>query len=261
MANPSNNLLLCLPFLAIFVQAMGSRLVPLGYQSIDTTWYDGRATFYGDMSGAETMQGACGYGNLFEQGYGLRTAALSTALFNNGAACGACFEIRCVDAPQSCIPRAGSIKITATNFCPPNYTKTHDIWCNPPQRHFDLSQYMFTRIARYRAGVIPVSYRRIPCWKRCGVKFKLAGNPYWLLVLVFNVGGAGDVADVKIRGSGGEWVQMRRNWGQNWATGERLVGRSLSFRVTTSDSKTIQLDGVVPGDWRFGQTFEGRANF
>ncbi|KAJ4834283.1 Expansin-A25 [Turnera subulata] len=221
-------------------------------------WDDARATFYGDMTGAATMKGACGYGDLFQQGYGLETAALSTALFNNGEACGACFEIMCVNDPKWCLP--GTIRITATNFCPPNYTKTVGVWCNPPQKHFDLSMPMFLKIAQYRAGVVPVKFRRVLCAKQGGVKFEISGNPYWNIVLVYNVGGVGDVTDVKIKGSG-NWIQMVRDWGQKWKTGSVLTGQSLSFQVTTSNGKMLQFDNVADPSWQFGKTYDGRKNF
>ncbi|KAL6340231.1 hypothetical protein AAG906_040667 [Vitis piasezkii] len=209
-------------------------------------WGDGRATFYGDIHGSETMYGACGYGNLFEQGYGLETTALSTALFNNGATCGACFELYCVHS-KWCIKGAGGIRVTATNFCPPSSTSPNP-WCNPPQKHFDLSQYMFLKFAIYQGGVVPVKFRRVYCYKKGGMKFEIKGNPYWILVLVYNVGGLGMT----------DWIQMQRNWGQNWETGVQLVGQGLSFQVTTSDGRMVQSDNIVPTNWEFGQTFEGR---
>ncbi|KAE8021791.1 hypothetical protein FH972_007653 [Carpinus fangiana] len=260
MATMSQNLFKCLIFMALFVTTISSRPVTIG-EEMDSIWYDAHATFYGDMSGRDTMQGACGYGDLIQQGYGLETAALSTALFKNGSTCGACFEIMCVNDPKWCIRNAGTIKITGTNFCPPNYTKPSGNWCNPPLVHFDLAMPMFVKLAPMRAGIIPVKFRRIHCNKRGGVKFEIKGNPYWSLVLVYNVGGAGNVVNVKIKGSRTGWIQMTRNWGQKWQIGSVLRGQSLSFQVTTGDGKTLQFENVAPANWQFGQNFEAKTNF
>ncbi|WJX88159.1 Expansin-A23 [Trifolium repens] len=236
-------------------------LQTMAHIPIDSNWYDAHAAFYGDMQGGETMQGACGYGDLFQQGYGLETTALSTALFHEGYACGACFEIKCVNDPQWCKKDVYSITVTATNFCPPNYSKPDGNWCNPPQKHFDLSMKMFTTIAIYEAGIVPVQYRRVPCVKSGGVRFELRGNPYFLMILVYNVANAGDVSRVSIKGSNTNWAPMTHNWGQFWDTGINLVGQSLSFWVTTSDGKALEFDSVVPFNWQFAQTYEGSINF
>ncbi|XP_068654095.1 expansin-A22-like [Aristolochia californica] len=230
-----------------------------GNDANDANWLEGHATFYGDMSGRETMMGACGYGNLFDQGYGLETTALSEALFNNGATCGACYEVKCYNDPQWCL--RGSVRVTATNFCPPNYSKPYENWCNPPQKHFDLSMPMFLKIAKYKAGIVPILFKRIPCVKVGGVKFELKGNPWFLMVVVYNVAGAGDVRALSIKGSSTNWMQMSRNWGQVWDVHAQLLGQGLSFRVTTSNGRTVEADNVVPSNWQFGQHYEARVQF
>lgn len=112
--------------------------------------------------------GACGYGNLYWTAYGTSTAALSSALFNDGAACGQCYKVKCdheSEQPQWCLtPVDKSVTVTATNLCPPNHALSGDGggWCNPPRAHFDMAQPSWLQIGVYKAGIIPILYQRFP---------------------------------------------------------------------------------------------------
>nr|CAB3479765.1 unnamed protein product [Digitaria exilis] len=250
-------------FAAVAIVAAALLLLPVLSAADD--WEEAHATFYGDETGAETMQGACGYGNLFDQGYGLDTTALSVALFNEGWSCGSCYELRCTGSPACAAGGSSTVTVTATNLCPANYSKPNENWCNPPLRHFDLSKPMFLRLVTdFHVGIIPVQYRRVACaGKRGGVRFEMQGNRWWVAVLVFNVAGAGDVKAVAAKGSrDGGWHDLSRSWGQIWSNGDgRLVGQGVSFRVVASDGRSVELDDVVPPQWAFGQSFEGKGQF
>ncbi|KAI3473972.1 hypothetical protein Pfo_028546 [Paulownia fortunei] len=204
-------------------------------------WKDAHATFYGGADGSGTIGGACGYEDQVKEVYGLNTTALSYALFKDGKTCGACYEIKCGKGNKWCKPGQPSIFVTATNSCPPGG------WCSLPNQHFDLSQPAFLQIAEYKAGIVPIRYRRVPCKKRGGIRFTITGNPYFKLVSITNV-----------KGGSQAWTTLRRNWGQKWETEAKLVGQVLSFRITTSDGRTLTSQKVVPQNWQFGQTFEGK---
>ncbi|RVW87398.1 Expansin-A4 [Vitis vinifera] len=235
--------------------------------------------FSGDHGGA---LGACGYGNLYSQGYGVNTAALSTALFNSGLSCGACFEIKCANDPSGATPAA-----------PPS--------SSPPPTSAHLTTLFPATMAAGVTLLVPTSTLPCPCFSRspstapelspllsvgeCPSRFlfplclsdarltSLSGYPaerveesdspstvfrYFNLVLVTNVAGAGDIVRVSIKGSKTGWMSMSRNWGQNWQSNAVLVGQSLSFRVTGSDRRTSTSWNVAPANWQFGQTFSGR---
>ncbi|KAG0567829.1 hypothetical protein KC19_7G164700 [Ceratodon purpureus] len=229
-------------------------------QQLDTRWRDdGHITYYGSPNGHGTQGGACGYQNTFSLGYDHLTAALSTPLFQGGAACGACYELRCKFIKESktaknwCWNYSRSITSTATNLCPPGSTGG---WCDPPRNHFDLPMPAFLTLARQNGGVAPVHYRRVPCQKKGGIQFTIGGNPWFYMILIHNVAGAGDVVRVQIKSPTTGWTPMYRNWGALWTVRKQLKG-ALSFQITTSDGRVVVTHNAVGHGWRFGQTWEG----
>ena len=202
---------------------------------------------------------------MYAAGYGASNAALSSALFNGGASCGQCYQIAC-DASKSkssCRPGAGAVTITATNLCPPNWALPSNKggWCNPPRAHFDMSQPAWLNIGIYKAGIIPVLYQQVKCWRNGGVRFTITGFNYFQLVLVTNMAGSGSVRSMSVKGANTAWIQMSRNWGANWQCLAGLAGQTLSFSITSSGGQSIVFQNVVPAGWQFGQTYSTWQQF
>lgn len=104
---------------------------------------------------------------------------------------------------------------------------------------------------------------RAPCAKKGGMRFTINGNPWFVMILVTNCGGAGDVQQLQIRGSDTPWYPCVRNWGQMWqmTSDPNLPGKALSFRATLSDGSVAESLNAAPSNWGWGQTFEGVATY
>ncbi|CAD6209624.1 unnamed protein product [Miscanthus lutarioriparius] len=226
-------------------------------------WLRGSATFYGGANAAGTMGGACGYGDLYSAGYGTDTAALSSALFNDGAACGECYQVQCDQKNSQWCKPGVTVTVTATNLCPADYSQPSNDggWCNPPRQHFDMSQPVWEKIGVYSGGIIPVFFQRTACVKQGGVRFTVTGSNYFVLVLITNVAGSGSVKAVWVKGSATDRMPMARNWGANWQSLAGLAGQALTFGVTSTDGRTVVVPDVVPAWWKFGQSFTSGVQF
>ncbi|KAF8644567.1 hypothetical protein HU200_066423 [Digitaria exilis] len=216
-------------------------------------WTVGHATFYGGRDGSGTTDGgACGYKDALAKDYGALTAAVSPALYDSGAGCGACYEVK---AEGDSAINNKSVVVTATNQAPPPVS-------GQKGEHFDLTMPAFLQIAEEKAGIVPISYRRVACVRQGGIRYTITGNKNYNMVMVTNVGGEGDVVALMVKGNKRvKWTPMKRSWGQLWTTEVDLTGESLTFRVMNGDHRKATSWHVMPRDWQFGKTYQATKNF
>ncbi|TKW34798.1 hypothetical protein SEVIR_2G329500v4 [Setaria viridis] len=217
-------------------------------------WTDGHATFYGGRDGSGTTDGgACGYKDALAKDYGELTAAVGPSLYAQGAGCGACYEVKGAEGEAASTGK--SVVVTATNQAPPPVS-------GQKGEHFDLTMPAFLQIAEEKAGIVPISYRRVACVRQGGIRYTITGNKNYNMVMVTNVGGEGDVVALTVKGNKRvKWTPMKRSWGQLWTTEVDLTGESLTFRVMNGDHRKATSWHVMPRDWQFGKTYQATKNF
>ncbi|GMN32424.1 hypothetical protein TIFTF001_003670 [Ficus carica] len=218
----------------------GTVALPRAIYYRPSPWKLAHATFYGDETAQETMA----------QHYSTTDMVVGNAFKYN------------VFSPK--IATQGSPPSPLPTSAPPNWSQDSNAggWCNPPRVHFDMSKPAFMKIAWWRAGIVPIQYRRVPCNRKGGLRFSFQGNGYWLLVYVMNVGGGGDIASMSVKGSRTGWISMSHNWGASYQAFATLGGQALSFRVTSYTTKqTVVTPNVAPPNWRVGLTYASNVNF
>ncbi|KAG6391498.1 hypothetical protein SASPL_149254 [Salvia splendens] len=228
----------------------------------NNSFYNGVATWYGPPEGAGSDGGACGLGYDIENDpyYGFVSAG-NNNLFQSGAGCGACYEVKCM-YNNECSKNA--IKVTITDDCPGS--------CNDDDIHFDLSGKAFGALAysgqEYNlrnAGKINIQYRRVKCNYNSNVKFKIVpgSNAYYLAFVVEALNGYGDIASVELQPSNSDWVPMQRSWGVTWKADLKDWQKGpFSVRITEPESSaSITAYNVIPYDWKIGQFYYSNTNF
>lgn len=248
MALHKPSLLLVLVSLAVLATQ-----VHCGYYN---SWVGGfTATYYGGQGDG----GSCGYGMAAQSGFSVFTASASNVLYQNGALCGACIQVRCVNS-KLCKPGV-SVPVTISNLCP---ALSSGGWCDGAKASLSLAPAVWNTIAhRPEIGVVPVQVKRVLCKRRRGVVFNVTGNPYYIEVMIKNIAGSGDIRRADLSLNGGPWQQMMRNYGAVWAfSGQLLTRRSLSFRLfSRNDNASLVVWNAVPANWKTARNYISKRNF
>ncbi|KAK1628037.1 hypothetical protein QYE76_002352 [Lolium multiflorum] len=237
-------------------------------KSYSSGWLAAKATWYGPPTGAgpEDNGGACGFKNANKYPFSSMTSCGNEPLFQDGAGCGSCYQIRCLkNNNPACSGEPRTVVITDMNYYP------------VARYHFDLSGTAFGAMAfggqndqLRHAGIIDMQFRRVPC-NFPGMKvtfFVLPGaNPNYLPVVPAYANGDGAVVKMDVMRSRngrptGTWESMYRSWGTVFRLDSRepLQG-PLSLRITSDTGKSRVANNIIPYGWAGGRSYWSDVQF
>ncbi|XP_070005589.1 expansin-like B1 [Nicotiana sylvestris] len=213
--------------------------------------YVSRTAYYTTPDGMGIPTGACGYGENGKDVNNGEVCAASKRLYKNGAACGACYQVRCKDKGL-CSDEGTKVVVTDTG-------EGHGT-------DFILSYRAYAKLAKqpnmaqqlFAKGVVEVEYRRVSC-KYGNLMLKIHEHskyPHYLAIVVMNQGGATDILAVQVmQEETKEWISMRRVYGAVFDLSSPPSGE-LNVRFLTSagaETKWVQSDkAVIPAEWKAG---------
>jgi len=142
----------------------------------------------------------------------LMVGAMNHTDYDNSYACGSCVEI---DGPE------GKIQIRIVDQCPE---------CK--DGHIDLSPLAFSKIAPLEHGVVPISWKRIPCKVNGPIvyHFKAGCNPWWIAIQVRNH--RNPVLKLEFGNRLGIFSEIPRTTYNYFIKGDGLGSGPFVFRVT-----------------------------
>ncbi|XP_078448152.1 expansin-like A1 [Wolffia australiana] len=221
----------------------------------DRCVHKSKASFFSSPSSLSA--GACGYGGLAPTVYGRNLAAVASSIYREGVGCGACFQIRCVDAK---LCRGAGVKVVVTDHDKSNQTG----FVLSSSAFFAMARNVKARSHLMKIRTLDVEYKRVPCdypGRNLTIRVeessrKASGQ---LAVKFLYQDGQTDIVavDVAAVGSPG-WRYMARGEGAVWSTDRAPAGPvQLRLLVTGGyDGKWAWAERALPAGWQPGGLYD-----